>query len=82
MVKTLGGNLECSWLTESAVVCTVRQGLLTKRGAAREEEVKEKVGKEEKEEEEQANKNIVKEAVSLVQHARLNPSIIYRQLFC
>ena len=31
------GNLECSWLTESAVVCTVRQGLLTKRGAAREE---------------------------------------------
>ena len=38
MVKVPGGNLECSWLTESAVVCTVRQGLLTKRGAAREEE--------------------------------------------
>ena len=37
MVKVPGGNLECSWLTESAVVCTVRQGLLTKRGAAREE---------------------------------------------
>ena len=38
MVKVPGGNLECSWLTESAVVCTVRQGLLTKRGAAREKE--------------------------------------------
>ena len=37
MVKIPGVNLECSWLTESAVVCTVRQGLLTKRGAAREE---------------------------------------------
>ena len=50
-------------------------------------EVEEKVGKEEKEEEEkeeeeQANKNIVKEAVALVQHARLNPSFIYRQLLC
>ena len=37
--------------------------------------------KDEKEEEEQANKKIVKEAVALVQHARSNPSIIYRQLF-
>ena len=49
--------------------------------------MEEKVGKEEKEkeeeeEEEQANKKIVKEAVALVQHARLNPSIIYRQLLC
>ena len=39
------------------------------------------MGKEEKEEEEQVYKKIVKEAVALVQHARSNPSIIYRQIF-
>ena len=54
----------------------------------KEEEVEGKGKKEMKEEEkveeeeEQANKKIVKEAVALVQHARSNPSIIYRQLFC
>ena len=36
--------------------------------------MEEKMGEEE---EEQANKKIVKEAVALVQHARSNPSIIY-----